>query len=85
MDKGPGTHVYGTPETTPFCKVPPVSVFVAKHVSSRLLVTMQSFIIARRARVCWGEELVNRVAVCGLCTCQGERGADEGAKTCGAV
>lgn len=28
---------------------------------------------------------MNRVAVRRLCACQGERGADEGAKACGAV
>jgi hypothetical protein len=48
VDEGPSTHVYGAPETASLCKVPPVSVFAAKHVSSRLLVIMQSFVVTRR-------------------------------------
>lgn len=85
VDEGPSTHVYSTPETASFCKVPPVSVFVAKHVSSRLLVIMQSFVVARRTWVCRGEELVNRIAIGRFYACQGERGAKKGAKACGAV
>ena len=32
VDERPSTHVYGSPETASFCKVPPVSVFVAKEI-----------------------------------------------------
>lgn len=85
MNEGPSTHVYSTPETASFCEISPVSVFVAKHVSSRLLVIMQSFVIARRTWVCRGDELVNRIAVSRLYARQGERGAKKGAKACGAV
>lgn len=85
VDERASTHVYGPPKAASFSKVPPVSVFVAKEVSSRLLVAMESFVFARRTRICWDEELVNRVAVCRFCACQGKRGADEGTKTCGPV
>jgi len=85
VDEGTSTHVYTTPETASFCKVSPVSVFVAKHVSSRLLVIMQSCVVARRTWVCRGDKLVNRVAVGRLYACQGERGAKKRAKACGAV
>jgi hypothetical protein len=85
VDEGTSTHVYTTPETASFCKVPPVSVFVANEVSSRFLVIMESFVFARRTWICPGEELVNRVAVSRLCACQGKRGADEGTKACGPV
>ena len=85
VDERPSTHVYGPPETASFCKIPPVSVFVAKEVSSRLLVIMESFVFARRTWICWVEELMNRIAVCRLCACQGKRAADEGTKACGPV
>lgn len=85
MDERPSTHVYAPPRTATFCKVPPVSIFVTNEVSSRLLVIMESFVFARRTRIGSGEELVNCVAVCRLCACQGKRGADEGTKACGPV
>lgn len=85
VDERPSTHVYGPPETASFGNVPPVSVFVAKEVSPRLLLIMESFVFARRTWICWDEELVNRIAVCRLCACQGKRGADEGTKACGPI
>lgn len=63
VDEWSGAHVHGAPETVPFCKVSPVSVRIAEHVSPGLFVAVQGIVDAGCARIRWREELVNRVAV----------------------
>ena len=85
VDERPSTHVYAAPYTPSLGEVPPEPILVTEHVSPRLLIHVQSFIVARRARVCWYEELVDRVTVSCFGVRQGERRAEKGAKACRAV
>jgi hypothetical protein len=62
VDEWPGAHMHGAPETAPLCKVPPIPVRVAEHVSPGLFIVVQGVVGAGRAWIRGREELVDRVA-----------------------
>ena len=85
VDKWPCAHVHGTPHAPALRKVPPEAALITEHVVPWLLVVVQCFDVAWRARVRRREEFVNRVALCSFGARQREGGAEECAKACWAV
>lgn len=62
VNEWPGAHMHGAPETAPFCKIPPIPVRVAEHVSPGLLIVVQGVVGAGRVGIRGREKLVDRVA-----------------------
>jgi hypothetical protein len=66
MDEWSSAHVHSASEAAPLCKVPPVPVRAAEHVTPRLLAIMQNVVGAGRMRIRRREEFMNSIAFCRL-------------------